>query len=187
MASKIPIIFRGDDTDFNDDSRLSVSIDTDLPLEAFKVEIIFQGLRKICQGEPYGRPIHFSYSARQTASFKLGVYKMQIRLRDAKNRVRTLKPKLCIVTAKASEAEAWRESIAEAEQSVSVLNEYDIFDCGVTVIDLKERLAYLWQKLGGSVDDLKIENMMDVKNYMRLLWKKYGGTVTHEEEINNPN
>lgn len=183
MASKIPIIYRGDDTDFNDDSRLSVSLGSDMQLCGMRVEIVFQGLRKVFAAPENGFALHFSYSSRQTSSFKVGVYRMDVRLRDAKNRVRTLKPKLCIVTDKVSLADEWRNSIAEAEQSLTVLNEFDVFDCEVTLKDLKERLAYLWEKLGGSAGDLDLKNIKDVKSLVRRIWKKYGGTVTNEEEL----
>lgn len=186
MASKIPIIYRGDDTNFNDDSRLSVSVNSEVPLDGMKVEVIFQGLRKLFKNIQNGIPFHFSYTARQTASFAVGAYKMTIRLRDAKGRVCTLPPKLCIVTDKASVAAEWRRSVAEGEASVNALSESDIFDCGVTLIDLKERIAYLWERLGGTASTLQMENIIDVKKVMLQLWKRYGGTVTNEPKLNPP-
>ena len=179
----IPIIYRGDDTGFNDDSRLLVRIDTDIQMAGRKVEVIFQGLRKIYTAVDNDTPIRIDYSARQTASFKAGVYRMDIRVRDEKRRVMTLMPRLCIVTDLVREVEKWRGSCAEAETSISVLSEQDIFDCGVTFHDLKERIAYLWEKLGGSAENMSVENIVEGKKALLRIWKRYGGKVTNEGEL----
>lgn len=152
MSEQIPVIFRGEDTDFNDDSHLSITPGVSFGLDGFKLQVTLQGLRKTFGNLATGTPIEFSYSAEQTSRFTPGTCKMEVRLLDAKGRVRMLPPKLVVVADFSETAERSETAEIAFERLVSgSLTEADILDCGVTFSDLKSRIADMWEKFGGRV------------------------------------
>ena len=152
MSEQIPVIFRGEDTDFHDDSHLSITPDASFGLDGFRLQVTLQGLRKTCGNLTAGAPIEFSYSAEQTSRFTPGTCKMEVRLLDAKGRVRLLPSKLVVIADFSETAERSETAEIAFERLVSgSLTETDILDCGVTFSDLKRRIADMWEKFGGRV------------------------------------
>ena len=155
MSEQIPVIFRGEDTDFNDNSHLSITPEANFGLDGFRLQVTLQGLRKTFGNLTTGTPVEFSYSAEQTSRFTPGTFKMEVRLLDAKGRVRMLSPKLVVIADFSETAERSETAEIAFERLVSGrLTNEDVLDCGVTLTDLKKRIAYVWEKLGGRITNL---------------------------------
>ena len=152
MSNQIPVIFRGEDTDFNGDSHLSITPEASFDLKGFRLQVSLQGLRRTFGNLKSGVPVEFSYSAEQTSRFDTGTHKMEVRLIDPKGRIRMMPPKLVVIADFSDSAERSETAEIAFERLVSgSLAESDILDCGVTFSDLKSRIAYIWEKLGGRV------------------------------------
>ncbi len=155
MSEQIPVIFRGEDTDFNDDSHLSITPEANFGLNGFRLQVTLQGLRKTFQDISSGSPLKFSYSAEQTSRFAAGTHKMEVRLIDPKGRFRMMPPKLVVIADFSETAESSETADIAFERLVSGrLTNEDVLDCGVTLTDLKKRIAYVWEKLGGRITNL---------------------------------
>ena len=155
MSNQIPVIFRGEDTDFNGDSFLSITPEANFGLNGFRLQVTLQGLRKTFRNISSGSPVEFSYSAEQTSRFDAGTHKMEVRLIDPNGRIRMMPPKLVVIAdfSEASERSETADIAFERLVSGRLTNE-DVLDCGVTLTDLKKRIAYVWEKLGGRITNL---------------------------------
>ena len=85
-----PVIYKGDDTDFNGSAALSVNLDTDFDLDGCTVSVFFQGCRRDFAGLS-GRSavLPLAFSAEETGAMPTGTHKVTVRVADAEGRVRT--------------------------------------------------------------------------------------------------
>ena len=113
----IPVIYQGDDTNFNGTTPLSVSLSTDFDLDGHTVTLWFCGCRRDFTGLT-GRAatLPLSFSAKETGGFPIGTHNAQIAVFDATGRKRTASDSVRIrVTDDLREAYG-----AEGEQDVDV-------------------------------------------------------------------
>ena len=87
----IPVIYKGDDTDFNGGSPIILNIGTDFDLDGCRLELSFLGCRREFLGLS-GRAAELSlvFSAQETGAMPLGTHRCTIRVWDPAGRVRTL-------------------------------------------------------------------------------------------------
>ena len=85
-----PVIYKGDDTDFNGSAALSVNLDTDFDLDGCTVSVFFQGCRRDFAGLS-GRSavLPLAFSAEETGAMPTGTHRATVRVADAGGRVRT--------------------------------------------------------------------------------------------------
>ena len=152
----IPTIYKGDDTDFQGAANLCLKLDSEVDLTNCRVEFVFLGQKRTFTGAANDQTLtlDFVFTAAETAVMPVGTHRAKVRVFDAEGRVRTVAEPRIRVTDDIKEAYA-AEGIQQIEVAVArdyaTITEKDIFDCSATVTDLKERLAYLWEKCGGTV------------------------------------
>lgn len=149
-----PIIYKGDDTDFAGRSDLAIRLDTDEGLDGCRVEFTFLGQRRAFVAAAGESKIPFVFTAAETATMPVGTHKAKVRVFDAQGRVRTVAEPRIKVTDDLKEAYAGadvQEIGVEVTTGGTSIEKTDVFDCDAGLSDLKERIAYLWEKCGGTV------------------------------------
>lgn len=149
-----PVIYKGDDTDFCGKNSLALKLKTQIDLAGCKVEFVFLGQKRTFAGREGMTVLPFVFTAAETATMPVGVHKAKVRVFDTEGRVRTVDEPRIKVTDDIREA-----YLADGDQEIEVLvgrsteqiSSSDVFDCAVGVTEIKERLAYLWEKCGGMV------------------------------------
>lgn len=159
----VPIIYKGDDTDFRGVSNLAIRLSADIDLAGCKIEFTFLGSRRTFTALDGETTIPFVFTSAETATMPVGTHKAKVRVFDPEGRVRTIDDSIRIkVTDDLAEAYGWED---EQEISVSIhqvkiaapshdgviLGDADVLDCSVPISEFKERVAYLWEKVGGVV------------------------------------
>ena len=153
----IPVIYKGDDTDFRGSSNLVIRLSSEIDLSGCYVEFTFLGQKRTFRGNACLSAIPFVFTAAETAMMPVGTHKARIRLIDSDGRVQTVDDSIRIrVTDNLKEAYGWdgEQEIAvkvQQRRTGEILAESDIFDCSVPMVELKERIAFLWERMGGSV------------------------------------
>lgn len=150
----IPVIYRGDDTDFGGRSDLALKLTTAADLDGCTVEFTFFGQRRTFTGKAGTTTMPFVFTSAETASMPVGTHKAKVRVFDASGRVRTVEEPKLRVTDDIREAYSGggaQEIAVEVNRGTEQITTADVFDCSAGVSDLKERIAYLWEKCGGTV------------------------------------
>ncbi len=85
----IPVIYKGDDTDFNGSS-LSVNLETDFDLDGCEVTLTLSGCKRSFTGLT-GRAVTLplAFTADETAGMPVGTHKAVVKVKDPSGRVRT--------------------------------------------------------------------------------------------------
>ena len=149
-----PIIYKGDDTDFAGRSDLAIRLDADEGLDGCRVEFTFLGQRRSFVATAGESRIPFVFTAAETATMPVGTHKAKVRVFDAQGRVRTVAEPRIKVTDDLKEAYSGadvQEIGVEVTAGGASIAKADVFDCDAGLSDLKERIAYLWEKCGGTV------------------------------------
>lgn len=153
----IPVIYKGDDTDFKGNSNLAIKLSSEIDLTDCRVEFTFLGQRRTFTGNVALSVLPFVFTATETAAMPVGTHKARVRIFDAEGRVQTVDDSIRIrVTDNLKEAyglEGTQEIAVNIQQrkTGTVLTDTDVFDCTVPMSELKERIAYLWELMGGTV------------------------------------
>ena len=153
----IPVIYKGDDTDFKGNSNLVIRLSSQIDLADCRVEFAFLGQKRTFTGADKLSVLPFVFTATETAAMPVGTHKARIRVFDSAGRVQTVDDSIRIrVTDNLKEAYGWdgTQEIAvniQQRRTGVVLTETDVFDCTVPMTELKERIAYLWERMGGTV------------------------------------
>ena len=153
----IPVIFKGDDTDFRGSANLAIRLSSEIDLTDCRIEFTFLGQKRTFNGNAATGPLSFVFTSAETALFPVGTHKAKVRVFDSEGRVRTMDDSIRIrVTDNLKEAYGWEDE-QEIEVDVrqtrtgAVLTDDDAFDCEAPLTDLKERIAFLWERMGGKV------------------------------------
>lgn len=153
----IPVIYKGDDTNFRGCANLAIRLSTEIDLTGCRIEFTFLGQKRVFWWNSESSTLPFVFTSAETALFPCGTHKARVRVFDTEGRVRTMDDSVRIrVTDNLKEAYGWED---EQEISVDVrqsragefLTDEDVFDCGASFTDLKERMAFLWERMGGRV------------------------------------
>ena len=150
----IPVIYKGDDTDFGGRNNLALKLTTLFDLDGCLVEFVFLGQKRTFTGRAGLTTLPFVFTSAETATMPVGTHKAKIRVFDSEGRVRTVAETKIRVTDDIREAYAGsgdQEIAVEVNRSTEQITPADVFDCSVGMSDLKERIAYLWEKCGGAV------------------------------------
>lgn len=150
----IPVIYKGDDTNFRGRANLAIRVNTDIDLTGCRVEFVFLNQKRTFTGSADMATLPFIFTAAETATMPVGIHKAKIRVFDTEGRVRTVDEPKIKVTDDLREAYPGED---EQEIEVTIGNDgdkftqEDVFDCSAGSTELKERIAYLWEKMGGKV------------------------------------
>lgn len=153
----IPIIYKGDDTNFKGNSNLVIRLSSEIDLSGCCIEFTFLGQKRKFQGAGVAAALPFVFTSAETAMMPVGTHKAKIRVFDSEGRVQTVDDSIRIrVTDNLKEAYGWdgEQEIAvkvQQRRNGAVLADTDVLDCSVPLVELKERIAYLWEKMGGVV------------------------------------
>ena len=156
---QIPVIYKGDDTDFRGNANLAIRLATEIDLSDCRIEFTFLGQKRIFDGSAAGTALQFVFTSAETALFPVGTHKAKVRVFDSEGRVRTMDDSIRIrVTDNLKEAYGWeqqQEIAVDVRQSRtgSMLSGDDVLDCGASFTELKERVAFLWERSGGRVSN----------------------------------
>lgn len=150
----IPVVYKGDDTDFGGKNNLALKLKTQIDLTGCRVEFVFLGQRRTFAWRDGLDALPFVFTSAETATMPVGTHKAKVRVFDQEGRVRTVSEPKIRVTDDILEAYAGSEEQeidVEVGRNTEQISHSDVFDCSVGVSELKERIAYLWEKCGGSV------------------------------------
>lgn len=87
----IPVIYKGDDTDFRGESEFTLRIKSAANLTGCTVEVELLGYCKAFPASATGELVcPFVFTAKETAAMPLGIHVATVRVYDAKGRVRTI-------------------------------------------------------------------------------------------------
>lgn len=151
----IPRIYKGDDTNFRGLANLAIRLNAETDLTGCRIEFTFLGHKRTFTGVSSDGTLPFVFTAAETALMPVGTHKAKVRVFDPQGRVKTVDDSIKIkVTDDLAEAYGGGED-QEIEvhigQGAAGISDEDVFDCSSGMTDVKERLAYLWEKMGGTV------------------------------------
>lgn len=87
----IPIIYKGDDTDFNGGAPITLNIETAFDLSGCRIELSFLGCRREFSGlSGHTATLSVVFSSAETAAMPVGTHCATLRAYDSAGRVRTL-------------------------------------------------------------------------------------------------
>lgn len=156
---KIPVIYKGDDTDFSGTAALSVCIETDFDLDGYTVTMAFLGCRREFRNlSGRSATLRLMFSAGETAAMPVGTHKALLRVFDSAGRVRTASDDIRIRVS---------DSVKEA---------YDGSDGDQSSIDVTVETLDPTKLMEGAV--LRTNTMNSLRQAVKAIAQALGATVS---------